>query len=117
MPGEFISSENFYSMRNEKKKKEGYFAREAKDFVTSVKARLTVAQVVQGVRNGAEVNFDWLCYTILAGWICCNGICNDQDVDIAASMMIEPIMVSRDGFENEIKTSVANFQDLPLVSN
>jgi len=70
------------------------FKEVTKNFLKSVTSRLTVAQVVEGVRSGAEVTFDFCLYTFFAGLIAAFGLLNNAPVDIAASMMIEPVMVS-----------------------
>jgi len=36
-------------------------------FLTSVRARLTVAQVVEGVRADANLTFDFICLLVTAG--------------------------------------------------
>ena len=63
------------------------------NFLKSVTSRLTVAQVVEGVKTGSEVTFDYCVYTLMAGFIAAFGLINNDAVNIAASMMIEPIMV------------------------
>lgn len=66
----------------------------AKDFLDSVTSRLTVAQVVDGVRSGTELNFDFHVYLLMAAFICAFGLVAEDPVNIGASMMIEGIMVS-----------------------
>ena len=72
--------------------KEG-FKEVTQNFLKSVTSRLTVAQVVEGVKSGSEVTFDFCVYTLMAGFIAAFGLINNDAVNIAASMMIEPIMV------------------------
>lgn len=38
------------------------------------------------------LTFDFVCYTIFAGCIASAGLLNNSAVDIAAAMMIEPVM-------------------------
>lgn len=61
-------------------------------FLKSVTSRLTVAQVVDGVRNGAEITFDYYMYLLFSCVIACMAIMNNAPIDVAASMCIEPIM-------------------------
>ena len=65
----------------------------AKDFLESVTSRLTVAQVVEGVRGGTELNFDFNVYLLMAAFICSFALIANDAVNIGASMMIEGIMV------------------------
>ena len=71
------------------------FKEATQDFFKSVTSRLTVAQVVEGVRSGAEITFDFSVYTLMAAFICAFGLIANDAVNIAASMMIEPVMVSQ----------------------
>ncbi|XP_054164816.1 uncharacterized protein LOC128962466 [Oppia nitens] len=73
-------------------KKGNTFKEITQNFLKSVTSRLTVAQVVEGVKSGSEVTFDFCAYTIFAGFIAAFGLINNDPVNIAASMMIEPIM-------------------------
>lgn len=61
-------------------------------FLKSVTSRLTVAQVVDGVRNSAEITFDYYMYLLFSCIIAAMGIMNCSPIDVAASMCIEPIM-------------------------
>ena len=71
---------------------EGNFKRVQQEFLESVTSRLTVAQVVEGVRNSSTITFDFLAYTFFAGVIAAAALLNNSPVDIAAAMMIEPVM-------------------------
>lgn len=64
------------------------------EFLKSVTSRLTVAQVVQGVRSSAEMTFDFVMYAIFSGCIAAAGLMNNSPVDVAAAMMIEPVMAT-----------------------
>ncbi|KAI1295681.1 Uncharacterized protein HDE_05382 [Halotydeus destructor] len=61
-------------------------------FLKSVTARLTVAQVVESVRSGAELTFDFLLYIILAAWIAAMGLLDNSVVNVVASMLVSPLM-------------------------
>lgn len=76
------------------KKPVNIFKEATNDFLKTVTSRLTVAQVVEGVRSGATITFDFSAYTLMAAFICAFAIFSNDPVNIAASMMIEPVMVS-----------------------
>ncbi|KAI2804981.1 hypothetical protein BLOT_003970 [Blomia tropicalis] len=69
-----------------------YFNDVKDSFIKSVTSRLTVAQVVEGVKNGAEITFDYYMYLLWSSVIAAMGMMNTSSVDVAASMMIEPLM-------------------------
>lgn len=71
-----------------------YFNEIKDSFLKSVTSRLTVAQVVEGVKSGCEVTFDFYLYLLCSSVIAAMGIMNSSAVDVAASMMIEPLMVN-----------------------
>ena len=50
------------------------FKKAQDEFLKSVTSRLTVAQVVSGVKNSSKVTFDFVMYTFLAGCIASCGI-------------------------------------------
>jgi hypothetical protein len=70
------------------------FKRIQEEFLKSVTSRLTVAQVVNGVRASSELTFDFVMYAIFAGCIAAAGLLNNSAVDVAAAMMIEPVMAT-----------------------
>lgn len=70
------------------------FKEKKNDFLRSVTSMLTVAQVVEGIRSGSDLSFDYLTYNFFGCWIAANGLLNNSPVDIAAGMMVEPIMVN-----------------------
>ncbi|GIY49845.1 uncharacterized protein CEXT_344601, partial [Caerostris extrusa] len=63
-----------------------------KKFLQTVTARLTVAQVVDGVRAGAEPTFDFIMFVLIASMIAALGLLENSSVIIVASMLISPIM-------------------------
>ncbi|XP_074642914.1 uncharacterized protein LOC141900082 [Tubulanus polymorphus] len=62
------------------------------EFKKSIKARLTVAQVVEGVRANAKLTFDFLMLIILASLIAAMGLVENNSVVLVASMLISPLM-------------------------
>ncbi|KDR09916.1 uncharacterized protein LOC110838384 isoform X2 [Zootermopsis nevadensis] len=61
-------------------------------FVLSVRARLTVAQVVEGVRADANLTFDFLVLLVLSGIVAALGLAENSTVILVASMLISPLM-------------------------
>ncbi|KAK3921056.1 hypothetical protein KUF71_010271 [Frankliniella fusca] len=61
-------------------------------FVQSVRARLTVAEVVEGVRANAVFTFDFLLLLIVASLVAAVGLVEDSTVILVASMLISPLM-------------------------
>lgn len=84
---------NFSTVQSKAHKMNG-FKKIQEDFLKSVTSRLTVAQVVQGVRSSSEMTFDFVMYAIFAGCIAAAGLLNNSPVDVAAAMMIEPVMAT-----------------------
>lgn len=63
-----------------------------RQFIRSIKARLTVAQVVEGVKAGALLTFDFIMFVAIASLIAALGLVEDSPVVVVASMLISPIM-------------------------
>lgn len=61
-------------------------------FVQSVRARLTVAQVVEGVRANATFNFDFLLLVTVAAFVAALGLFEDSTIILVASTLISPLM-------------------------
>ncbi|XP_077869425.1 uncharacterized protein LOC144360731 [Saccoglossus kowalevskii] len=61
-------------------------------FVKSIKSRLTVAQVVETVRNAGNLTFDYVLLIILASIIAAIGLSENSSVILVASMLISPLM-------------------------
>ncbi|XP_059488873.1 uncharacterized protein LOC132204399 [Neocloeon triangulifer] len=61
-------------------------------FVASVRARLTVAQVVEQVRANAELTFDFCMLLLVAGLVAALGLVENSSVILVASMLISPLM-------------------------
>ncbi|XP_022704303.1 uncharacterized protein LOC111269159 [Varroa jacobsoni] len=75
----------------EDKKSKGFKNAQQK-FLKSVTARLTVAQVVEGVRGQGELNFDFVALILLAGMIAALGLMDNSVVSIIAAMLVSPLM-------------------------
>ncbi|XP_063228871.1 uncharacterized protein LOC134534364 isoform X2 [Bacillus rossius redtenbacheri] len=63
-------------------------------FVGSVRARLTVAQVVEGVKADAALTFDFLTLLLIASLVSALGLAENSTVILVASMLISPLMCS-----------------------
>ncbi|KAL1420490.1 hypothetical protein MTO96_024308 [Rhipicephalus appendiculatus] len=77
--------------KKEKEKESGFRSMQRK-FLKSVKARLTVAQVVAGVKAQGELTFDFVAFIILAGMIAALGLMDNNVVSIIAAMLVSPLM-------------------------
>uniref|UniRef100_U5EUZ1 Putative conserved plasma membrane protein n=1 Tax=Corethrella appendiculata TaxID=1370023 RepID=U5EUZ1_9DIPT len=75
-------TENFFGM------KEGAWNR----FVSSVRARLNVAQIVEEVKSSATMTFDFVTLVIVASILAAFGLVEDSTLFLAASMLISPLM-------------------------
>ncbi|GIY96751.1 uncharacterized protein CEXT_450201 [Caerostris extrusa] len=63
-----------------------------KEFLKSVTARLTVAQVVEKVRNDGSLSFDFIMFVFIASCIAALGLSENSAIVIVAAMLISPIM-------------------------
>jgi len=63
-----------------------------KKFLDSIKSRLTVAQVVEGVQGSAQLTFDYIMFIILAGFLAAIGLIENSSVILVASMLVSPMM-------------------------
>nr|CAD7438627.1 unnamed protein product [Timema bartmani] len=63
-------------------------------FVTSVRARLTVAQVVEGVKANASLTFDFLVLLLVASLVSALGLAYDSTVILVSSMLFSPLILT-----------------------
>ena len=63
-------------------------------FLRSVTSRMTVTQVIEGVKSSSSITFDFIMYTIAAGCITSAGLMSANPIDIAAAMCIEPVIAT-----------------------
>ncbi|CAB4010924.1 Hypothetical predicted protein [Paramuricea clavata] len=61
-------------------------------FKKSIKSRLTVEQVVEGVRMQAHLTFDFVMFTVLASVIAAVGLAEDNTVVMVTGILISPLM-------------------------
>lgn len=86
------SPDHFIKKEGKEKEKLFSFKTMQEKFLKSMRARLTVAQVVADVRSGAELTFDFIVYVILAAWIAAMGLLDNSVVNTVASMLVSPLM-------------------------
>ena len=63
-----------------------------KKFYSTIKSRVTVAEVVKRIRFSTLFTFDYVAYLFLASFIALLGLLEDSSVIIVASMLVSPIM-------------------------
>ncbi|XP_018572228.1 uncharacterized protein LOC108911715 [Anoplophora glabripennis] len=61
-------------------------------FLTSVKARLTVAQVVENVKHHAVMTFDFVFLLLISTTMCAIGLVENSNLCLLSSMLICPMM-------------------------
>jgi len=62
------------------------------EFIQSVKSRLTVAQVINNVRSGSQLTFDYIMLVLMASVIAGVGLVENSSVLLVASMLVSPLM-------------------------
>lgn len=77
-----------FSFRKSAESKDGAWNR----LISSVRARLNVAQIVHEVKASAAITFDFLCLVIVASILAAFGLVEDSTLFLAASMLISPLM-------------------------
>ncbi|XP_016659837.1 uncharacterized protein LOC100569357 isoform X1 [Acyrthosiphon pisum] len=63
-----------------------------KKFLQSVKSRLTVAQVVQGIETGAMLTFDFVILLIISVTVAALGLIQGETIIFVSSMLLSPLM-------------------------
>ncbi|XP_038206235.1 uncharacterized protein LOC119828206 [Zerene cesonia] len=67
-------------------------AKRWRQFVESIRSKLTVKQVVDGVRGGGELSFDYLTLIITADSLAALGLVENNASNIVAAMLVSPLM-------------------------
>ncbi|KAG6444766.1 hypothetical protein O3G_MSEX003581 [Manduca sexta] len=67
-------------------------AKRWRNFVESIRSKLTVKQVVDGVRGGGELSFDYLTLIITADSLAALGLVENNASNIVAAMLVSPLM-------------------------
>ena len=68
------------------------FETNIKNFYSSIKSRLIVAEVVSRIRSGSCLTFDYLALLILSATISFLGLIENSSVVLVASMLVSPLM-------------------------
>ncbi|KYN00956.1 PREDICTED: uncharacterized protein LOC108775368 [Cyphomyrmex costatus] len=62
------------------------------DFVGSIRSKLTVKQVVDGVRSGGDLTFDYVCLVLTADCLAALGLVENSATNVVAAMLVSPLM-------------------------
>ncbi|GLV32029.1 uncharacterized protein CBL_12015 [Carabus blaptoides fortunei] len=62
------------------------------NFVDSVKSKLTVKQVVNGVQSGGDLTFDYIMLILTADCLAALGLVENNAPNIVAAMLVSPLM-------------------------
>ncbi|XP_049536884.1 uncharacterized protein LOC125951848 [Anopheles darlingi] len=61
-------------------------------FLSTVRARLNVAQIVEEVKHDAQISFDFVSMLVVASILAAFGLVEDSSLFLIASMLISPLM-------------------------
>ncbi|XP_032681857.1 uncharacterized protein LOC116849123 [Odontomachus brunneus] len=62
------------------------------DFVGSIRSKLTVKQVVDGVRSGGDLSFDYVLLVLTADCLAALGLVENSATNVVAAMLVSPLM-------------------------
>ncbi|XP_077273020.1 uncharacterized protein LOC143903357 [Temnothorax americanus] len=62
------------------------------DFVGSIRSKLTVKQVVDGVRSGGDLTFDYISLVLTADCLAALGLVENSATNVVAAMLVSPLM-------------------------
>ncbi|XP_031779917.1 uncharacterized protein LOC107981889 [Nasonia vitripennis] len=63
-----------------------------KIFVSSIRSKLTVKQVVDGVRSGGDLTFDYFLLVLTADCLAALGLIENSATNVVAAMLVSPLM-------------------------
>ncbi|XP_076661580.1 uncharacterized protein LOC143365358 [Halictus rubicundus] len=63
-----------------------------KGFVESIRSKLTVKQVVDGVRSGGDLSFDYVLLVLTADCLAALGLIENSATNVVAAMLVSPLM-------------------------
>ncbi|XP_076684801.1 uncharacterized protein LOC143377454 [Andrena cerasifolii] len=63
-----------------------------KEFVESIRSKLTVKQVVDGVRSGGDLTFDYVALVLTADCLAALGLIENSATNVVAAMLVSPLM-------------------------
>ncbi|KAF7390288.1 hypothetical protein HZH68_012145 [Vespula germanica] len=76
-----------------RRKKEAQDQKDAwTDFVDSIRSKLTVKQVVDGVRSGGDLSFDYVLLVLTADCLAALGLVENSATNVVAAMLVSPLM-------------------------
>ncbi|XP_046830699.1 uncharacterized protein LOC124429440 [Vespa crabro] len=76
-----------------RRKKEAQDRKDAwTDFVDSIRSKLTVKQVVDGVRSGGDLSFDYVLLVLTADCLAALGLVENSATNVVAAMLVSPLM-------------------------
>ncbi|XP_028982521.1 uncharacterized protein LOC107046395 isoform X2 [Diachasma alloeum] len=61
-------------------------------FVGSIRSKLTVKQVVDGVRSGGDLTFDYIALVVTADCLAALGLVENSATNVVAAMLVSPLM-------------------------
>ncbi|XP_043288165.1 uncharacterized protein [Venturia canescens] len=61
-------------------------------FVDSIRSKLTVKQVVDGVRSGGDLTFDYVLLVLTADCLAALGLVENSATNVVAAMLVSPLM-------------------------
>ncbi|XP_011301117.1 uncharacterized protein [Fopius arisanus] len=61
-------------------------------FVGSIRSKLTVKQVVDGVRSGGDLTFDYILLVVTADCLAALGLVENSATNVVAAMLVSPLM-------------------------
>ncbi|XP_076640153.1 uncharacterized protein LOC143351936 [Colletes latitarsis] len=61
-------------------------------FVESIRSKLTVKQVVDGVRSGGDLTFDYVLLVLTADCLAALGLIENSATNVVAAMLVSPLM-------------------------
>ncbi|XP_015587341.1 uncharacterized protein LOC107264023 [Cephus cinctus] len=61
-------------------------------FVDSIRSKLTVKQVVDGVRSGGDLTFDYILLVLTADCLAALGLVENSATNVVAAMLVSPLM-------------------------
>ncbi|OAD61381.1 hypothetical protein WN48_01773 [Eufriesea mexicana] len=63
-----------------------------KAFIESIRSKLTVKQVVDGVRSGGDLTFDYVLLVLTADCLAALGLIENSATNVVAAMLVSPLM-------------------------
>ncbi|XP_033231731.1 uncharacterized protein LOC117182734 [Belonocnema kinseyi] len=81
-----------YKLEEERRKKSEQRHNDWVNFVGSIRSKLTVKQVVDGVRSGGDLTFDYILLVLTADCLAALGLVENSATNVVAAMLVSPLM-------------------------